>query len=100
MKKFLFILLLSFTALQAQTNDDIIFIIGDSLKGKVINGESIREVMGNVIMTQDNIRITCNLAIQNITRNEAELIGNVVVYTATIKTIFGTGPISGELNNG
>ena len=91
MKKFLFILLLSFTALQAQTNDDIIFIIGDSLKGKVINGESIREVMGNVIMTQDNIRITCNLAIQNITRNEAELIGNVVVTQDTITILTEKG---------
>ncbi|MCK5086812.1 MAG: LPS export ABC transporter periplasmic protein LptC [Melioribacteraceae bacterium] len=91
MKKFLFILLLSFTALQAQTDDDIIFIIGDSLKGKVINGESIREVMGNVIMTQDNIRITCNLAIQNITRNEAELIGNVVVTQDTITILTEKG---------
>ena len=91
MKKFLFILLLSFTALQAQTNDDIIFIIGDSLKGKVINNESIREVMGNVIMTQDNIRITCNLAIQNITRNEAELIGNVVVTQDTITILTDKG---------
>lgn len=91
MKKFLFILLLSFTALQAQTNDDIIFIIGDSLKGKVINNESIREVMGNVIMTQDNIRITCNLAIQNITRNEAELIGNVVVTQDTITILTEKG---------
>jgi lipopolysaccharide export system protein LptA len=54
----------------------------------VINGESIREVSGNVILTQGNVKVTCNKAIQYIARNDAELIGNVVVTqdSLTIKT--------------
>jgi len=91
MKIFIFTLFLSFAALQAQSNDDLIRIVGDSLKGKVINGESIREVMGNVVMTQDNVHITCDLAIQNITRNEAELIGNVIVTQDTVTILTEKG---------
>lgn len=58
---------------------EYITVTGDSLVGKIINGESIREIYGNVVLTQGNIRITCNKAVQFILRNDAELIGNVVV---------------------
>ncbi|MGQ9644492.1 MAG: OstA-like protein, partial [Ignavibacterium sp.] len=66
----------------------MIVVIGDSLIGRVENGESIREVSGNVILTQGNVRITCTRAIQYLSRNDAELIGNVVATqdTLTIKT--------------
>ena len=66
----------------------LITVIGDSLVGKVINGESTREVYGNVVLTQGDVVITCDKAIQFISRNDAELIGNVVVKkdTLTIKT--------------
>lgn len=55
-----------------------ITVIGDSLVGKNINGESIREVFGNVTLTQGNVVITCDKATQYLARNDAELIGNVV----------------------
>ena len=66
----------------------MIIVIGDSLVGKVVNGESIREVSGNVVLTQGNVKITCNKAIQYLSRNDAELIGNVIAIqdTLTIKT--------------
>lgn len=66
----------------------LITVIGDSLVGRMVNGESTREVYGNVVLTQGEVRITCNKAIQYISRNEAELIGNVVATkdTLTIKT--------------
>lgn len=66
----------------------MIIVIGDSLVGKVVNGESIREVSGNVVLTQGNVKITCNKAIQYLSRNDAELIGNVIATqdTLTIKT--------------
>lgn len=68
--------------------DNLITIIGDSLRGMVINGETIREVTGNVILTQGNVKVTCNKAIQYLAKNDAELIGNVIVTqdTLTIKT--------------
>jgi lipopolysaccharide export system protein LptA len=67
---------------------EMIVVIGDSLIGRVVNGESIREVSGNVILTQGNVRITCRKAIQYLSRNDAELIGDVVATqdTLTIKT--------------
>ncbi|MDQ7817158.1 MAG: OstA-like protein [Melioribacteraceae bacterium] len=62
----------------------MITVLGDSLIGKLVNGESIREVHGNVVMTQGAVRITCSKAIQFIARNEAKLIGKVVVTQDSI----------------
>ncbi len=72
----------------AQESEEPITVIGDSLRGRMIDGESIREVIGNVVLTQGKVRITCNKAIQYLSRNEAELIGNVVLKqdSLTIKT--------------
>lgn len=86
------ILLISFflVSLSAQQNK-MITVIGDSLVGKMINSESIREVYSNVIITQGDVRITCDKAIHFISKNEAELIGNVICTqdTLTIKTPHG-----------
>ncbi len=66
----------------------MITVVGDSLVGKMIDGESIREVYGNVILKQGKVTVTCNQAIQYIARNDAELIGNVIAVqeNTTIKT--------------
>jgi len=74
--------------LLGQTQNEMIVVTGDSLVGKFIDGESIREVYGNVVLTQGDVRITCNKAIQFLGRNDAELIGNVIATqdTLTIKT--------------
>lgn len=74
-------------ALNAQTTGEPITITGDSLVGKVLNGEAVREVFGNVVIRQGAITITCDKAVQYITRNDAVLEGNVVVTqdTLTIK---------------
>jgi lipopolysaccharide export system protein LptA len=62
-----------------QQNDNLITVIGKKMIGKTVNGEMIREVFGNVVVTQGNIRVTCDHAIHFISNNEAELIGNVIV---------------------
>ena len=62
----------------SQSGNERIIVIGDSLVGKVVDNESIREVIGNVKLSQGNVVITCNKAIQYLARNEAELIGNVI----------------------
>lgn len=76
-----------FIPVNAQQNK-MITVIGDSLVGKMINSESVREVFGNVVITQGNVRITCDKAVHFISKNEAELIGNVICTqdTLTIKT--------------
>lgn len=78
MLKILFIFLFTITIAMAQKRESII-VTGDSLVGRIVNGESIREIYGNVVLTQGNVRITCNKAVQFILRNDAELIGNVIV---------------------
>ncbi len=68
----------------SQTNQNIITITGNELIGRVENGESIREVIGNVVMTQGNVVITCDRAIQYIAKNNARLIGNVIAKQDTL----------------
>lgn len=68
----------------SQNGEKQLTVVGDSLRGKVINGEAIREVFGNVVITQKNVRITCNRAIQHLSKNEVELIGNVIVTQDSI----------------
>lgn len=73
------LIILSFTfsfCLYAQ--QEPITVTGSTLKGMVINGENVREVTGNVVMTQGRVRITCDRAVQFLASNNAELIGNVV----------------------
>ncbi len=83
-KKYLIIiLLLSAVSVFAQ-QQEYITVIGDSLQGKMIDGESVREVFGHVVLTQGNVRITCNQAVQYISRNDAELIGNVIATQDTL----------------
>jgi len=82
--KKLFLILLTFSVLPAQQNPNRLKIVGDTLVGKVVDGLSIREVIGNVIITQDDIKITCNKAIQYISSNNAELIGNVVIVQDSV----------------
>jgi lipopolysaccharide export system protein LptA len=83
------ILLILFTisTLNAQ-QEDFMTVTGDSLVGRMVGGESIREVFGNVVLKQGDVVITCQRAVQYLSRNDAELIGNVVVRqdSLTIET--------------
>lgn len=90
-----FVIILKLTA--QTTGGEYITVTGDSLIGKVLNGEAIREVYGNVVLTQGNIRITCNKAIQFILNNNAELIGNVVVVQENLTITTEKGFYYGNL---
>jgi len=68
----------------AQEANKTITVTGQELIGSVQNGESIREVNGDVVLTQGNVVITCNKAIQYLARNDAKLIGNVIVTQDTL----------------
>ncbi|MCG6959446.1 hypothetical protein LJE82_06080, partial [bacterium BMS3Abin03] len=78
--KIIFLGLLFFVpVLTAQEKQEVIKVVGDSLRGKMINGESVREVFGNVVLTQGNVVVTCDEAIQYISKNNARLTGNVIL---------------------
>jgi lipopolysaccharide export system protein LptA len=80
---FLFFVI-TINSLFSQTNHHIITVTGNELIGRVENGESVREVIGNVVMTQGNVVITCDRAIQYLAQNSARLIGNVVAKQDTL----------------
>ena len=109
--KILFTILTLFSVCLGQTNPNRLVINGDSLKGKLVDGQNIREVLGNVVITQEDIKITCNKAIQYLKSNNAELIGNVIItqdsvviktergrYFGNIKIAYSDSAI--HLNNG
>ncbi|OGU54481.1 MAG: hypothetical protein A2V66_00970 [Ignavibacteria bacterium RBG_13_36_8] len=89
--KSLLVILFISAAVSAQESDQIITVVGDSLIGKVVDGQNIREVIGNVVMIQGNVKITCNKAIQYLKSNQAKLLGNVVVRQDSIIVITEEG---------
>lgn len=78
------ILFLICTIAYSQTDEDKLTIVGDLLEGGTRNGEKIQSWIGNVVMTQNDIRVTCENAIRFLNSNEVELIGNVVAVQDTI----------------
>lgn len=82
------ILILFFGCLQVPAQNNKMQITGDSLKQIELNGLRYREVIGSVVITQGNLKITCDKAMHYFEKGEAELIGNVVAVqdTITIKT--------------
>ena len=80
---FLFLCLFTFLNL-TNAQDKIKLNHADSLVGKTVNGEQIREANGNVSLTHNNVNITCNRVIQYFDQNKAELFGNVRVVKDTV----------------
>jgi len=80
--------LISISTFFSQASGNKLIIVGDSLKGNTIDGINVREVIGNVIITQEDVKIYCNRAIQYIRSNNAELIGDVIITqdSVTINT--------------
>ncbi len=90
-KRIIIIFILVSSSLFAQEESEMIRVVGDSLLGKVVNGESIREIYGNVVLTQGNVVITCDKAVQFLMRNDAVLKGNVIVKQDSLTIITDEG---------
>lgn len=65
--------------LAAQAGKVIVLQHADSLVGRVIDGEDVRELIGNVVILQENVRVTCDRALQWIATGRVDLTGHVVV---------------------
>ena len=57
----------------------IILENADNLEGKIIDGQDARELTGNVRFHQENVRVSCDRALQFIASGKVILTGNVVV---------------------
>ncbi len=64
---------------QSQTSRVIVLHHADSLIVRVMDGEEVRELIGDVRIAQENVRIRCDHALQYIQQGRVELMGNVVV---------------------
>lgn len=95
----LFLLLAVFTLISAGAafgQDKIILNHADSLIGKTINGEQVREAIGNVSLTHNEVKIYCNRVLQHLDKNKAELFGNVKVVKDTLSIYAPTGIYYGD----
>jgi lipopolysaccharide export system protein LptA len=54
-------------------------VSADTLHVRQIAGEDVRELIGHVLLTQENTRVTCDRALQYIREGKFLLTGNVVV---------------------
>lgn len=64
----------------AQQPDDVLYLDhADSLIGREIEGEKVRELVGNVRFSQGSILVNCQRAMQYMSRNKVELEGEVAV---------------------
>ena len=68
----------------------------DQLKGNVIDGKTVREATGNVILQQGNITVYCNSATQYIDENLVELRGNVRIIQDTLTLLTSRGTYYGN----
>ena len=72
-------LLLLSELLWAQGQKVIILENADSLVGRVVDGQTARELIGNVRFSQENVRVSCDRALQYIESGEVVLSGHVTV---------------------
>jgi lipopolysaccharide export system protein LptA len=72
-------LVLASAAASGQTGRYIELDHADSLVGKILDGEEVRELIGNVRLRQDNIRLSCDRALQYLRTGRVLLNGNLVI---------------------
>src|SRR4030095_6650539 len=89
---FLLVTLLTLFNISIFSQDKIIINHADSLVGKTIDGQQVREATGNVSLSHNNVNITCNRVIQYFDQNKAELYGNVKAVKDTV-TIYAPAGI-------
>ncbi len=83
----------------SQQSNLIILQNADEFAGKrLVNGEDVRELTGNVNFRQGDARVWCDKAIQFINRNEVELIGNVKIVRDTITLTSKRGRYFGNIH--
>jgi lipopolysaccharide export system protein LptA len=91
-----YIILIFFFTSVSHPQDKITLNHADSLIGKVVNGEQLREAIGNVSLKHNNVQIWCNKVIQFIEQDKAELYGNVKVVKDTLDITAPSGIYYGQ----
>lgn len=81
---FLLLCLSNAQNLIAQGTDDVqsnqpLFLQAEKLIGNATPNGFVRELIGNVVLTQGSVNITCNRAVHYVEQNRADLFGNVIL---------------------
>ncbi|MBX2991184.1 MAG: hypothetical protein KF749_08450 [Bacteroidetes bacterium] len=88
---FLAFFLSTFTEVRSQSERLIVIENADSLVARVVDGESARELIGNVRFSQERVRISCDRAVQFQETGNVQLLGNVVVVDDSLTMKFPRG---------
>jgi lipopolysaccharide export system protein LptA len=72
-------LFLAASGVRGQQEKVIVLNHADSLEGRVIDGEAVRELIGNVNLRQGRVIITCDRVLEYQARGQYDLNGHVVV---------------------
>jgi lipopolysaccharide export system protein LptA len=89
-------LLIFFIDSVSLSQDKIKINYADSLIGRTVNGEQVREAIGNVALTHNNVKIYCNRVLQYFDQNKADLFGNVKVLKDTMSIYAPRGTYYGD----
>jgi lipopolysaccharide export system protein LptA len=92
----LFLLFTTFVIGQSKEGKPIRLNHADSLIGREIDGESVREVRGNVEFVQDSVIVRCDQAIHHPSTNRADLYGHVTVIRDTVTLTAPRGIYDGD----
>ncbi|HTX17669.1 MAG TPA: OstA-like protein [Bacteroidota bacterium] len=82
--------------LHAQEKELIVLKHADVLTGRTVNGEDVRELTGNVHLTQGNVLVWCDRAVQYFAQNRVELLGHVRVVRDTVTLTAKHGTYYGD----
>lgn len=83
--------LMMFAETHSQTEKLIVIENADSLVARVVDGQSARELIGNVRFSQERLRISCDRAVQFQETGNVQLLGNVVVVDDSLTMTFPRG---------
>ncbi len=84
----------------AQEADDVqpnqpLFLQAEKLIGNATASGFVRELIGNVVLTQGAVTITCNRAVHYIEQNRADMFGNVILKQGTVTMKAAQGSYDG-----
>ncbi len=80
-----------FAEARSQGEKLIVIENADSLVARVVDGQSARELIGNVRFSQERVRISCERAVQFQETGNVQLLGNVVVVDDSLTMTFPRG---------
>src|SRR5689334_2960670 len=84
------------SGLAQQGRNVVVLNHADSLVGREINGEQVKELIGNVQFTQGSTVVTCRRAMQYIASNRISLEGEVVVEDSSMRMLCSRGMYYGN----